>query len=80
MMHYQKEVRALCKVPCFVSALLQAALLVSLFAADEEVLVLTANGAALDAHLPSLYPRTVSNPRLAASSPCAHRRFERRGG
>lgn len=54
MMHYQAEARLLCKVPCFVSALLQAPLLASWFALDELVLVLTANGPALEPELPKL--------------------------
>lgn len=54
MMHYQKDARLMCSVPCFVSALLQAPMLSSLFAADELVLVLTANGPALAAELPHL--------------------------
>ncbi len=54
IMHYQREARALCKVPCFISSLLQASMLVSLFADDEYILVLTANGPALQPHLPQL--------------------------
>jgi len=54
MMHYQSEARALCKVPCFVSALLQASMLASIFARDELILVLTANGPALQQHVSSL--------------------------
>ena len=38
MMHYQKDVRKLCKVPCFVSSLLQAPMLAAMFAHDELVL------------------------------------------
>jgi len=54
MMHYQKDARALCKVPCFISSLLQASMLVSLFDDDEQILVLTANGPALVPHMPAL--------------------------
>jgi len=54
LMNYQKDARALCKVPCFISAVLQAAMLVSLYSKDELVLVLTANGDALKPKLPAL--------------------------
>jgi len=54
LINYQKDARAMCKRPCFISALLQCAMLVSLYAKDELVLVLTANGPALTPALPAL--------------------------
>lgn len=47
------------KVPCFISAMLQAPLLPSLFGGSEEVfLVLTANGPALEPALPAILSST----------------------
>merc|ERR1719263_2628473 len=69
MMHYQKDARALCKVPCFISSLLQASMLVSLFTNDECVLVLTANGPVLSSHMPKLLTT------CGVTSPAKQQRF-----
>jgi len=54
LMRYQDDVRRLAQRPAFVSSLLQCSLLASLFAADEAILVLTANGPALQPQIGSL--------------------------
>jgi len=55
LINYQHEAVSLSqKVPCFISAVLQCPLLAALFAADEKVLVLTANGPALRPVFPAL--------------------------
>lgn len=54
LMNYQEEARKLAKVPTFISAVLQAAVLTSLHSPEEMILVLTANGPALTPHMPRL--------------------------
>lgn len=55
LINYQADaVRLSTKVPCFISAVLQCPLLAAIFAKDEQVLVLTANGPALAAVFPRL--------------------------
>jgi len=65
LVNYQREAtRMSTKVPCFISAMLQAPLLPSLFgAADDVFLVLTANGPAL---LPAM-PKILSECHVAAA-------------
>jgi len=63
LMSYQEEARAVTTVPTFISALLQASVLTSLFSIDESILVLTANGPALTPHMPKLLAQCgVSKP------------------
>jgi len=55
LINYQAEAVAMSKkAPVFISAMLQCPLLAALYAKGEEVLVLTANGPALEAVLPQL--------------------------
>merc|ERR1719473_1949283 len=69
LMNYQAEaVRMSQKVPCFISAILQCPLLASLYAKDERILVLTANGPALSA----VFPRLLSLCHVGAAD---HGRF-----
>lgn len=54
LMNYQEDVRQTCKLPCYISALLQCSVLSALFGQDEYILVLTANGPSLSPHMPQL--------------------------
>merc|ERR1719263_2095096 len=74
LINYQREAtRMSTQVPCFISAMLQAPLLPSLFGGrDECFLVLTANGPALE---PSL-PHILTESHVDASQ---HARFILRG-
>ena len=51
------------KVPCFISAVLQCPLLAAIFAKDEQVLVLTANGPAVGHSTCSSNPGPAGDPR-----------------
>ena len=63
LMHYQEEARQACTVPCFVSPLLHCSVLSCMFALDEYILVLTADGPALMPHMPKLLSLChVTNP------------------
>ncbi|EOD24466.1 hypothetical protein EMIHUDRAFT_115912 [Emiliania huxleyi CCMP1516] len=47
LMNYQVDARRMSHLPCFISAMMQCHMLAASFAADEEFLVLTANGKSL---------------------------------